>query len=405
MLHFFEESSLIIGIPVITLLFFFRRNKENGNIYLALSLLSMWYALFINRLNVSQEILSYPFLFRTGNIAAYLIFSFLYLYTRKTFYPGRKFHKIDLLFFAPAIFYVVDMVPFFLSDPDFKIAVMKANFNDPARMQKVAEGWVGIKGFHFIFRYLWGVFLMGLQIRLILRNRAPGPKSDQPWNRSLYLFIITLTALYLPLIIPGIFGVIFHLKWYTLIFINIDASLTILTVALFILFSPRILYGFYPLPATDKGNDWSHAPLSLTDLAHDIPSLEQKDHRIYMDDEETAALLEKINSHMRDNRPYLNREYSIHDLSRDTQIPVYQLSPIINQFFSSNFRSWLNKFRVEHFIENSRKPGKSDLTIDALAEESGFSNRATFINAFKKEMGTTPGLFVKKQAVSSQFFR
>jgi AraC-like DNA-binding protein len=396
-----EEASLVIGIPIMVILFFYKKRNDNGNHFLAFTLISMWYALFINRMNLSLQIVDYPYLIRTGNIAAYLVFPFLYLYTRKSFYPGIRLQIKDWLFFAPALFYVVDMMPFFLADPAYKIAVLKTNITDRVRMSNMSEGWVGIKGFHFVFRYLWSVFVMILQVRLIMKNWKPGQSEEQPWNRPFQLFIFTLTLMFVPLIVPGIFGVIFHMNWYTLVFINLNMSLVILATGLFILFSPRVLYGFYPLPM-------SMAPIEVvmkgsTKVARSVPPDPNvpSEPTIFMDDEETKAMVDRIKAFMYEKKPFLSNDYSIHDLGRDTQIPVYQLSPLINQHFSSNFRSWLNKYRVEHFLEITRHQGKSEFTLDALAQESGFGNRATFINAFKKEMGTTPGDYLKKRMASS----
>jgi AraC-like DNA-binding protein len=41
------------------------------------------------------------------------------------------------------------------------------------------------------------------------------------------------------------------------------------------------------------------------------------------------------------------------------------------------------------------------MTLEAMAKEAGFSNRITFINAFKKEKGMAPGLYMKMQAEKS----
>jgi AraC-like DNA-binding protein len=96
--------------------------------------------------------------------------------------------------------------------------------------------------------------------------------------------------------------------------------------------------------------------------------------------------------------PFLNHEFTIHDLSEDIDVPVYQLSPIINQHFKSNFNSWVNRYRVNHFVSVCNLPENINLTLDALSRKSGFSNRTTFTNAFKKEKNQTPGIFLKQQA-------
>jgi AraC-like DNA-binding protein len=77
------------------------------------------------------------------------------------------------------------------------------------------------------------------------------------------------------------------------------------------------------------------------------------------------------------------------------------LSPIINQYYKSNFSSWLNKYRVNYFIELIGHEEKRELTLEALARESGFANRTTFMSAFRKEKNTTPGAFLHQHPVSS----
>jgi AraC-like DNA-binding protein len=212
-------------------------------------------------------------------------------------------------------------------------------------------------------------------------------------NYKLFWFIITLTVLHLPLIFPGIFGLILRLKWYTIRFNGAILSIHLIVSALFILFSPRILYGFFPqmvVPNSKKQFEIEEKPLI------ENPSIP----KFYLPEEELQNTIEKMSLFMDKEKPYLNQNYSIHDLSRDINIPVYQLSPIINNYYQSNFNTWLNKFRVEYFIQISQREDKKGLTLDAIAKEAGFTNRTTFTNACKKEKGTTPGQFVKTLSIS-----
>jgi hypothetical protein len=68
---------------------------------------------------------------------------------------------------------------------------MKAVFIDPSRHFSIPEGWIGIKGFHHVFRYLFGVLMMLLQIRLIIRNWNFEPKGTSYHNQLLFWFIFT----------------------------------------------------------------------------------------------------------------------------------------------------------------------------------------------------------------------
>jgi len=84
----------------------------------------------------------------------------MYFYTRNSFYPGIRWRNRDWLFLVPALFYTIDLAPFFLSDNAFKAAVMKANLDNPARMIRIEEGWLPIAGFHNIFIYIWSFALL-----------------------------------------------------------------------------------------------------------------------------------------------------------------------------------------------------------------------------------------------------
>nr|WP_214460626.1 AraC family transcriptional regulator [Flavihumibacter fluvii] len=393
-----SESALIVGIIVILILLFYGAKNNRNNLVLAVSVGTIWLCLAVSHLNATAEILLFPALMRTGNIFVYLVIPFLYIFSRNTFYPGRLWRPLDWLFLLPAIIYIVDLMPFFFSDSTYKVAVMKANLADRPRMFNVTEGWIAIKGFHFIFRYIWSVAIFALQARLIYKNRHIKFDRSETGNNKLFLFILTYTAFHIPLIVPGIFGVIFHLKWYNFHYIIVNLSIAILSLTLFILFSPSVLYGFLPRPLFES------VPEANTAMVEDVTILGQRDseqqEKKFLDTTEIAEIIARVESYIRENKPYLNPRYNIHDLSRDTKIPVYQLSPIINQHFNTNFNNWINTYRVNQFVKLCEEPKNFGLTIDALATDAGFANRATLTTAFKKEKNQTPGLYLKQQRLS-----
>ncbi|RZK61204.1 MAG: AraC family transcriptional regulator [Pedobacter sp.] len=58
----------------------------------------------------------------------------------------------------------------------------------------------------------------------------------------------------------------------------------------------------------------------------------------------------------------------------------------------------MNGYRVSHFLLHY--PLQSEkMTIEAIAQESGFKNQATFYNAFKKEKGLMPKAYFQKKAL------
>lgn len=391
------DSALILGAITILLLLVFRTKSSRNNIFLALSLFSIWFSLLINYLNQTQLMMKVPFFFRTGNISGYLILSFLYIYARNTFYPGVFWRRRDFLLLVPCAFYIIDMFPVFLLPPEAKIAIMKSNFRDPRIFNQATEGWITFKGFHNIFRYVWAVMILTILIGLIIRNRYFALDNNYSYNRRLYWFIVCLTALRIPLIFPGILGALLKSDWFNLNYLSMDLSAVLLTSSFFFLATPTILYGFLPKLSFQDGSQKGpvYLPVQPLSVEHSDSLQHSSKAPIYLKREELDDLIGKIEFYMQEKLPFLNNEYTIHDLSRDIGVPVYHISPIINQCFGSNFSTWINKYRINHFISLCLLPEYQNLTLDALAKDSGFSNRTTFNNAFKKEKNQTPGVFLK----------
>jgi AraC-like DNA-binding protein len=403
MLEYCVESALILGTITIVLLIFFRKKGSKSNHFLALSLFCIWYSLLLSYLNLTSLILHYPILIRTGNITGYLVLIFLYIYARNTFYPGIYWRKKDWLFILPALFYIIDMWPFYFSSAAYKIEVMRYNLQNPAKMFRVAEGWIHINGFHFVFRYIWGIFMMFLLVRLIARNWRFITENTHSANRRLYLFIVILTALQMPLIFPGIIGAVFHLHWFNISFVTLDLSVVLISSSLFFLASPTILYGFLPtLSLKGLAEDLFAEDVRLSESKKVLAKDELQEQVYRLPDREMQQIILKMEGFMNEQTPFLKADYTIHDLGRDIGIPVYHLSPIINQYYKCNFSSWVNKYRINYFINLYDQDKNRALTLDALAKESGFSNRTTFTNAFKKIKNQTPAVYLKQDRLGGQ---
>jgi AraC-like DNA-binding protein len=398
MYSYFIKLGLTLGLLTVLRLFIFYKKSNTNTLMLALAIFCLWYSLVTNYLNETEVIFHFPFLFRTGLPVAYLIAPFLFIYVRNSFYPGLIWKKTDWLFFLPSLFYVVDMFPFFISSSEYKISIFRNTFKESHRILRANEGWIGIIGFHYTFVYLWSFILQVLQIRMIIWNRNLDRGISNSMNKPLYWFLVTITILYVPLTLPGVFGILMHLNWFNLNFIGITLTIVLSATTLYLFYYPDILYGFGPRPAEHDLAGQQEAPvMSLPPviLNHESamnPAL-SKGYLVRADFLEIITKLEKF---IEEKTPYLDQRYSIHDLSGDVGIPVYQLSPIINQYYHDNFNSWINKFRVDYFVGLWSDKSNRELTIDALARKSGFSNRITFINAFKKEKKTTPTMYLKK---------
>jgi YesN/AraC family two-component response regulator len=180
-------------------------------------------------------------------------------------------------------------------------------------------------------------------------------------------------------------------------------------ISIYLFISPDILYGFIPekkfsaqaiaekenltIPQNALTVKFKHDDIIDAEGKQEVKK-EVRPSEPIVSDEEIAAEVIIVLQHMQEQKPFLQQGFTIQDLSNQTSIPVYQLSPLINGHFKMNFSNWVNRFRIGYFIE--QVPENPQLTLEALSKKSGFISRSTFITAFKKEKGVTPREFFQR---------
>ncbi len=113
------------------------------------------------------------------------------------------------------------------------------------------------------------------------------------------------------------------------------------------------------------------------------------------DFEYLRVYIPSIEGHFQSKRPYLNKGYTISDLSDETGIPVHHLSALFNKVYGIRFNDFVNSYRLQYLEENLHTPAFRNFTQEGLAWEAGFSSRISFFNALKKLRGTTPSRFME----------
>lgn len=240
------QFGLFNGFLVLLLIIAYSFRRSINRVFLGLSIFFVWYTLLVVVLTITKQILNYPGFHRTAIITAYLAIPFLYIYSRNTFYPGKLWRKTDWIFLLPAVVYLIDYLPFFTLPADQKIAILRENLGSSARIFSAREGWMGLTHLYFPFAYVWIAIIMYIQARLIIVNRKLENGFKTPHNRRLFNFIVIITILYVPILIPGIFGILFSLPWFNPHFVGLSFGLSLSTVSIYLFISPRILYGFLP---------------------------------------------------------------------------------------------------------------------------------------------------------------
>ena len=114
-------------------------------------------------------------------------------------------------------------------------------------------------------------------------------------------------------------------------------------------------------------------------------------------DEDKNKQIESLKDFMVNNEPYLNSSLTIQNLAEQLNMPVKNLSALINLYMNKHFFDFINEYRIEKAKEILKDSSKKELTILEILYEVGFNSKSSFSTSFKKYTGTTPTDFRKNR--------
>jgi AraC-like DNA-binding protein len=109
----------------------------------------------------------------------------------------------------------------------------------------------------------------------------------------------------------------------------------------------------------------------------------------------------KLQEAMKGEQLFKDPTLNLHRLSGHLEVPPRSLSQFIHQQYQTNFSDFVSKYRVEESMNLMQNPAMQHLKLEAIAEASGFSSRASFFSIFKKVTGLTPAMYRKEHAPNS----
>lgn len=118
---------------------------------------------------------------------------------------------------------------------------------------------------------------------------------------------------------------------------------------------------------------------------------------IKVNDDKTEKIRSQIIELMNRERPYLKVDYTLTEMAKELKVLPNTLSMVINSKLNCSFPEYVNSLRVKTALELLEKASDNNLTIEAISYESGFNNRTSFYNAFKKVTGKLPSEYLKKE--------
>ncbi len=104
----------------------------------------------------------------------------------------------------------------------------------------------------------------------------------------------------------------------------------------------------------------------------------------------------KLKKTVEKEKLFLDPNIKLIDISSRMGIPRKLLSQLINEVFNENFKSFLNKYRIEYAKKLMADPSLKGISLLRISYESGFNSKSVFNSVFKKFTGMIPSEFRKK---------
>jgi AraC-like DNA-binding protein len=110
-------------------------------------------------------------------------------------------------------------------------------------------------------------------------------------------------------------------------------------------------------------------------------------------DETKSFQIEQLKNFMAEKEPFLNPSLTIQELADQVNIPVRELSVLINHHLNQHFFDFVNEYRIKKAMTLLKDPTKKEYTVLEILYEVGFNSKSSFHTSFKKYTNQTPTAF------------
>ncbi|UAJ14011.1 helix-turn-helix domain-containing protein [Aquirufa lenticrescens] len=322
-----------------------------------------------------------------GNLSPlwYLPGPMLYVYTRNTITDKSLFSsKKDYLHLLPFLIQAINISPYLFSTFDFKLQTARLIIENINNVRTLGSGFFIPPSISFVTRpslviiyAIASVFLLQKYHRKEHKNLEANKQNKLVYNWLFTLILVTLiVALNFLVMTLDLYGApVNRVIMESEPTYNISGIAFALLPLVLIVFFPQILYGMPIATSTKKA-------AKLTIMAAD-PS------------DPLAETAQIIVDYINNEKPYLNPDFDLEDLSEKLDIPKHHIIYCFTIILQKKFTAYRSTVRIE-YAKTLLNSGTADtLSIDGIGSQSGFSSRSGFYATFKAETGMTPSQYLE----------
>ncbi|WP_074406072.1 helix-turn-helix domain-containing protein [Aquimarina megaterium] len=301
----------------------------------------------------------------------------LYLFVLSVIYVDFKLKPKHLLHGLPFVMSTIVFLPrFYLASPEARYSFLNNYIDTPESLFSLIIGHIQV------ITYIIAIFvILKRSKRVMLENYSNATTAKHKWLFQLnvisaIIFVVTTSK--------TIFKY-FNDDFQT---INIARIIVVFLVLCFICW--LILKALYD-PEIFRGIDSKLLPvgnmITKNETVINLP-----------DDKGIEDQIQQLKAHMVDKKPYLNPTLTIQNLADDLQLPVREVSILINHHLDQHFFDFVNEYRIQHAMNILKDPTKKQVTVLEILYEVGFNSKSSFNTSFKKYANATPTQYRKNNS-------
>ncbi|MFC1784819.1 helix-turn-helix domain-containing protein [Candidatus Neomarinimicrobiota bacterium] len=302
------------------------------------------------------------------------------LYIRFTIKKQDKVKWIDLVYTIPLVISLYGIKDFFFGSIKYNSFI--GYFNNTVGLTKAAL---------YFWEFCSPVVLIYCLYILWKHNKAIKYyfSDESKYNLGWLIILLSVFVFYLLLsysvwILNGLFGL-------SIFFSSLDLLPYILTGYVFVI-------GFF---GYKQGGVFSKELIVQKQRAQiKQSSKEDKYKKSGLSEDERKTLVGRLKFIMETEKPFIEYDLNILDLSKMLETSVNKLSQVINESFHKNFYNFVNYHRIEEVKKLLKDPENQKFTIISIAYDCGFNSKSSFYSFFKQNTGTTPKEYLEKNSIS-----
>jgi AraC-like DNA-binding protein len=170
--------------------------------------------------------------------------------------------------------------------------------------------------------------------------------------------------------------------------------LAFLLIPLTLIYFPQILYGI-PIDRKlllEEASDSVNSSSKLNELKQTTALSTESE----TSEEPFSEMAKQIMDYLQKQKPFLDADFSIDDLSHALNIQRHHLYYCMNKVMKMKFTELKRKLRIEHAKQLLKEGKNKTLSIEGIGSQSGFSSRSNFFTTFKTEVGMTPTEYLEQ---------